>query len=175
MKYRNFGPYDLPVDNDNNLDFSLNARKQFWARVEKRSEHDLQIGRGCYVFAMRAGKGMTPWYVGQSKSGFKGEVFQRTKQDHYVAVKSSYKKGTAILFLITRFTNGGKIMKGQLPKPEADYIERFFIVQNLRKEPPIDKHSGSKLRKETWLCRELSMIRRPMADWTTVQKILNHA
>ena len=99
-------PLALPTDDKNNLDFTLNGRKRFWSEAKEETGYDLQNGRGCYLYVVRAGKGITPWYVGQSKGPFSREVFAANKQEHYNSVHDSYQKGTSRLFLIARFTKG---------------------------------------------------------------------
>ena len=111
----------------------------------------LPIGRGCYLFAMRAGKGMTPWYVGQSKGCFKLEVFAKSKQAHYNAVRGNYKKGKPMMFLVIRLTKGGRLMKGKLPEPEANYVERFLISEAFQKNPDLMNIKGVSFSKNLFI------------------------
>ena len=152
MEYRNFGPFQLPlVVGERKLDFSLDGRKQFWSSVKTESGHDLQKARGCYLYVIRAGQGWKPWYVGQSKTGFAKEVFTNSKQDYYTEVHESYKKGTPMMFLITRLTKGGKFMTGTLGKNEANYVEQFFIIRAYRKNSNLKNVKGVKIADELFI------------------------
>jgi len=53
---------------------------------------DLLNTRGGYIFAIRAGKGFTPWYVGQAKKSFKQEIFTPHKKDIYNCVLANKKR-----------------------------------------------------------------------------------
>ena len=132
MEYRIFGPFALPTDDKNNLDFTLNGRKRFWSEAKEETGYDLQNGWGCYLYVVRAGKGITPWYVGQSKGPFSREVFATNKQERYNSVHDSYQKGTSMLFLITRFTKG----KGSISITYASPCPALFV--------DAEERSGSK-------------------------------
>ena len=78
------GPYEIPrhvnrgiyhIDSSNGVEFWVNQD------VAHLSEKE-----GCYIFALRAGMGHTPWYVGKagtgaSGGGFKQEIFTTDKRD----------------------------------------------------------------------------------------------
>ena len=98
------------------LDFSKDALADFWGQAEL-AHQGLRSGVGCYIFAVRAGKGITPWYVGQSKGAFEKECFAYQKQAIYREVMDDIAKGTPILFLIVRMTP-----KGRLSKREAGEV-----------------------------------------------------
>ena len=50
---------------------------------------------------MRAGRGMTPAYVGKTNKGFGQECFTPDKLGKYNRCLSTYKRGTPVLFLVT--------------------------------------------------------------------------
>jgi hypothetical protein len=55
---------------------------------------------GCYICAIRAGRGYVPIYVGQATVGFRKECFDHHKLDHYNKARDIRdKKGTPVLFL----------------------------------------------------------------------------
>ncbi len=129
IRYEVFGEFEvrrkLRKDGRRTLDFSKDARNNFWEDVE-RARAGLRSGAGCYLFAVRAGKGITPWYVGQSKGAFEKECFASHKQSIYRDVMDDTARGTPILFLITRVTPTGKLSKS-VQKNEADFVERKLI------------------------------------------------
>lgn len=69
--------------------------QEFW-----QDKEDLAEMIGCYVFGIRAGRGMTAWYVGKTINGFRTETFAYHKRTHYQRVLASYRSGTPILFFV---------------------------------------------------------------------------
>ena len=128
-KYDVFGALEIPRkerrDGKQALDFSRNALTDFWEQAES-ARQGLRFGTGCYVFAVRAGGGITPWYVGQSKGAFERECFAYQKQAIYREVMDDTAKGTPVLFLIARITPTGRLSKSTPPR-EADFVERKLI------------------------------------------------
>ena len=148
MEYRIFGPFALPTDDENKLDFTSSELKRFWSEAMKETGYDLQNGRGCYLYVVRAGKGITPWYVGQSKGPFSLEVFAAHKKEHYNSVYENYQKGTPMLFLIARFTKGNKLSLGKLNEREAKFVENLLIVSAYRKNPDLKNIQGVKFAQD---------------------------
>ena len=124
-----FGEFEVPrksrKDGRQTLNFSKDALTNFWEDVE-RARVGLRSGAGCYLFAVRASKGMRPWYVGQSKRAFEKECFAHHKQSIYRDVMDDTAKGTPILFLIARVTPTGRLSKS-VQKNEANFVERKLI------------------------------------------------
>ena len=138
-RYEVFGEFEIPQksrkDGKKTLDFSKEALANFWGEVE-RARAGIQSGAGCYLFAVRASKGMRPWYVGQSKGAFQKECFAPHKQSIYRNVMDDTAKGTPVLFLIARVTPTGKLSKS-MPKNEANFIERKLIHDATNANPEL--------------------------------------
>ncbi len=66
---------------------------------------------GCYIFAIRAGRGVRPWYVGKTEAAFKKEVFQDHKFRLYWEALRERRKGTALLYFIAKHTPQGRLAK----------------------------------------------------------------
>ena len=64
--------------------------------------------RGCYIFAVRAGGGLTPTYVGKATKTFRQEVFTADKLAKYQRTLADYLKGTPVLFFIVSEQKMGK-------------------------------------------------------------------
>jgi hypothetical protein len=77
--------------------------RTFW-----KKNSDIASSRGCYVFAIQAGRGRTPAYVGKATKTFKQEVFTHHKLTRYQQVLADYRKGTPVLFFIVAPTKRGK-------------------------------------------------------------------
>ena len=138
MQYQIFGEHQLPrtkvARGHMALDLSRKAQKLFWDNVDADNK-GLSTGRGCYIFATRAGGGIKPWYVGQSKGPFRNEVFADHKQKHFNTAFNEVKRGTPVLLLIARCTSMGKLSKVNLAKSEADFIEKMLISHALTQNP----------------------------------------
>jgi hypothetical protein len=90
------------------------------------------IKQGCYVFAMKAGKGYTPWYVGKATKSFKQECFQPPKLLNYNKVLFKGHRGTPVIFFIAP---GGN--KNRVPTRIIDEVETFLIQAALYENPQI--------------------------------------
>ena len=128
IKYQVYGPFELrrkSVRVGTTLDFSKSALASFWERVE-RERPGLASHAGCYLFAIRAARGIRPWYAGQSRGAFEKKCFVECQRKVYREVMGDSAKGTPVLFLIARLTQKGKLSKN-VPKDEADFVERQLI------------------------------------------------
>ena len=99
-------------------------------------EDGLSDACGCYVFAIRAGKGYTPYYVGQSsKRGIADEALNSTNREKYSQALSEG-KGAPVLFVIPMRTPSGKFRKrkkadGKLAA--VDFLEQWLIATAIEK------------------------------------------
>ena len=125
-KYQPFGPFEVPRRNGIIDTTQVKRGSDFWNGIEEHQK-GLSTAHGCYVFSIRAGKGIKPWYIGQAKgkNGFLQEVLTDHKLKHYNDVVAA-QKGTPIIQLLARVTDGGKISKS-IDKKEIDYMETILI------------------------------------------------
>jgi hypothetical protein len=108
MKFEPYGPFTLPRSNGA---VDRNKKKPFWGKIEK-SHPSLSNAVGCYIFAVKAGKGFTPWYVGKTeKLSFGRETWQDGKLLIYGEVIRKYNRGKPVLFLLAKVTSKGKFTK----------------------------------------------------------------
>src|SRR5271165_4152715 len=88
---------------------------------------------GCYVFATKAAKGYTPWYVGQTKkAGLFKEALSPSKLNHYNKIVNTV-GGLPILFLLPLLTEGERFHKSSEHLPEIDFLEKWLIGEALQK------------------------------------------
>ena len=129
LRYETFGAFGVPRTSSKQggkaLDFSKDAMLNLWSSIDDQYPN-LSQACGCYIFAFKAGRGVTPWYVGQSKGPFVNECFQFHKQAKYNEVQKQIKSGTPILILVARLTPGGKFSKS-VSVAEATFVERLLI------------------------------------------------
>ena len=107
----------------------------FWNANESQTVAHKQ---GCYVFALRVGRGFTPWYVGQAKKSMKQECFGPHQLHHYNGVLFKGKKGTPVMFFVVL---SGK--KKVAAKTIAD-MERFLTQTAFYKNPDLSNVQNTK-------------------------------
>jgi len=78
---------------------------------------------GCYIFGMRAGKGITPWYVGKATKSFGQEAFSSDKLTRYLHVLADYQRGKPVIFFVAY--PAGK--KGTTNFRHIAALEKFLI------------------------------------------------
>lgn len=131
------------ISNDKN---DMNA---FWERIEVEVAEGLSGGIGCYVFSVRAGKGVLPWYVGLAeKQSFRKECFTSHKLVHYNNVVSE-RKGTPLLTLVSKYTPSGKILNptGNTHR-DIQFLESLLIANCLARNPVLFNTRDTKLLRE---------------------------
>ena len=96
-RYETYGPFEVPAAQAPNgqraLDLEARRVREFWLEVEYLVE-GLSYSRGCYIFAISAGGGVKPWYVGVSTTGFRKECFQAQKKVIYQDAYNKFVKGS---------------------------------------------------------------------------------
>ncbi|MBK9421647.1 MAG: hypothetical protein IPN44_11470 [Flavobacteriales bacterium] len=66
-----------------------------------KNEYKKELQRcGCYIFGIRASRGIKPYYVGKASINFDQEVLDKHKLRIYNAVLGSRKMGSPVLFLV---------------------------------------------------------------------------
>ena len=97
--------------------------KTFW---EDNSTVAQQVG--CYVFAIRAGRGMRPWYVGQATASFKQEVFAPDKLNKYDQCLRKIGKGSPIMFFVSYPTKQGATNRKHIDELETFLIQTAHVI-----------------------------------------------
>lgn len=132
-----FGPFEIPFSGTGlKKHVSDDEIALFW---ENASVRPFKKKHGCYVFALKAGKGHTPWYVGQTTKGFQQEIFQIHKLNKYNDVLWSGKKGKPVMFFVCLPGSPKKI-----PKQVIDEIEVFLIQSAVVKNPEVKNAKNTK-------------------------------
>ena len=62
-KYSVHGPFRIAKQKNGHVNKGRDSMHTFWAKVQEEDE-SLPSACGCYIFAIKAGKGIRPWYVG---------------------------------------------------------------------------------------------------------------
>ena len=134
MHFEIYGGFEI-CRKDNRLGLFDDA---FWQRA-RGDDEDLPDACGVYVFAMKYGENIVPWYVGKTeRRTFERECFEPTKINYYNDVLAE-RHGTPLLYLIPRCTAGG----GRFSKPTAgtwrdiDFLETMLIGIAIERNPDL--------------------------------------
>jgi hypothetical protein len=160
MNYSIHGPFPLPKSKQSNLISNApNHMKKFWAKIAK-DDSDIENACGCYVFAINAGKGCKPWYVGlAAKQPFGKEILTSHKLNIYNEA-SSGQKGTAIIYLLARKTDGGKPTSPSAATNDISFLEKLLIAKALEKNPDLANIKNTKFLREMVVPRILNTSKR---------------
>lgn len=102
-----FGPFDIPFGLVGSVKTISKAEvTAFWA---KDDAEQFKTKHGVYIFAMRAAKGFTPWYVGRAGTGFVKEIFTSDKVLKYREVFDRGTKGSPVMFFVTKGGSRNKV------------------------------------------------------------------
>ncbi len=124
-----YGPIEIPHNGQKTGSTKRIDRafaKEFWAQNDAGP---LAKKQGCYIFALRAGKGFTPWYVGKAGKSFEQECFTDHKIRHYNDVLWLGKKGKPIMFFVAQSGSKNKIPAGIIKEME-DYLIQSAVYKN---------------------------------------------
>lgn len=127
------GPYEVPCVDKPGGKVISEELSSFWEKCKK-----VQNRRGCYVLAMRAGKGFTPLYVGKTSRTFDKECFTDHKLVHYHHALSDYAKGTPVMFFIVL-----PRAKGKPNQKEIVEVEDFLIQVGRTANPDLRNIKGN--------------------------------
>ncbi|WP_336801348.1 hypothetical protein [Kaistia sp. MMO-174] len=135
--FATYGPYEIPRSGG-----KINGRQSdFWRGIEELPDSEgISTAIGCYLFCIRHGEKIRPWYVGmtRAKLGFRGEIFQEHKQNIY---NDCLKKqtGRPVIFLFPLITDGSdRFSKAASSKRrEIEWLEIQLMGFAHRRNPNI--------------------------------------
>jgi hypothetical protein len=146
MNYEIFGGFEIPRKSHKRAVAGPGDIQTFWKEVEAKHS-GLQNAFGCYVFAIRAGRGTLPWYVGKTCKGFKRECFELHKLRHYDDALTDITRGTPLLYFVARVTPRGSFSTSPSEK-EAAFVESTLIGMALKRNTALKNVSGAKFLSE---------------------------
>jgi hypothetical protein len=145
MNFDVHGGFEIPRKANRHGDFS----KSFWETVRKK-DSDLPDACGCYVFALKHGENIVPWYVGKTERQiFQKECFQAPKINYYNEVLVDH-SGSALLFLLPRLTGSReKFSKpSKLGYRDVEFLEIMLIALALERNSDLTNIKNTKLLRE---------------------------
>jgi len=106
---------------------------------------------GCYVFGIKAAKGIIPYYAGQAlKRPILDEAFNASNILKYNEALVDRKAGTPILFVLPWLTTGGKYRKpsGVESHPTLDFLEDWLIGAALQRNRNLINNKKTKFLRD---------------------------
>jgi hypothetical protein len=126
------GPIEVPRESGNRM--VAEKQTEFW-----RGNAAIAKAKGCYVFAIRAGGGYTPIYVGMTTNSFKQECFMPHQMRHYNYGLAAYKSGTPVMFFL--------IPHGRTERTMTKEVEKFLIQLASEVNPDLRNRQNKTLPK----------------------------
>lgn len=138
VNYSIHGPFEVPRQPNGNVIRSAADKRRFWAELDQLDD-GISTACGCCLFAVRAARGIKPYYVGVAESQtFADECFESHKVNIYNDVLAARNAGTPIFILIAKRTPQGRF---SVPSPngheDAKFLESLLIGAALEKNPDI--------------------------------------
>jgi hypothetical protein len=100
---------------------------------------------GCYVFAVRRGKAITPHYLGLTTKRFDREVFNPANVRKYRNALRERRRGYPVLFIVAHPT------RTQINTKNIAEVEDFLIQTASVRNPAVQNVKG--VRRPKWLIR----------------------
>lgn len=148
MNYYPYGPIEIPltkrrIEHRNKLPLN-----ELWDNFDEIHK-GISDSVGCYIFSIRAGKGIRPWYVGMAeKQSFRKECFTPHKLLNYNDCLNQ-RKGTPVLTLIPKFTKTKRLAgRGVNGHRDIRFLENLLISHCLQRNPELLNIKSTKLLKE---------------------------
>ena len=140
MRFQVKGPFELDKDGRRLIIDTPASAGDFWDWVEEY-EPGLPDACGCYIFAISAGKGSLPWYVGKAeRQSFRQESFASGKIVKYNGALHQRERGKPALFFLPQVTPQGKYRKpkrGEGKRPAIQKLELLLIDMALTRNPDL--------------------------------------
>lgn len=147
MKFNIQGPYELERSKGL-IDSSAKARREYWERIDDDIP-GLSDACGCYVFSIKASRGMLPWYIGKAeRQPFKKECLSHHKINHFNNAIAE-RRGIPVLFFIPQLTKAGSFRKPTTSTRKAiNELESILIGMALAKNSDILNAKGTTMLKK---------------------------
>lgn len=132
-----YGPFEI----ERNEGDVFRSKQSMWDQVDN-SDEELRSTIGCYMFCIRNGSNIVPWYVGMTvrKEGFYGEVFEDHKLDLYNFVTD--RRGVREMFFFPLMTGDmtdvGRFSRSRsAKKPVILWLEKVLMGIALERNPEL--------------------------------------
>ncbi len=118
-QFKVHGPLEIPAERrPGGRAITRDVVADFWSKNPSLADE-----RGCYLFAMRAGGGIVPGYVGKAALGpFSNEAFTHDKLSKYQQFMTHYARGTPVMFFLSAPNGRGRPNGRAITECEHDLI-----------------------------------------------------
>lgn len=130
--------FDVPLETGRLLDGKTCGEAFFVGEAAKYKDK-----KGCYVFALRNGGGVTPYYVGKTKKSFGEESFAAQKISHHYQPTIARNQGTPVMTFVAIDS-----ARGRTPDSTIREVEKYLIQTAYAKNPRLSNVQN--LPKEWW-------------------------
>jgi len=137
-----YGPFEIALDDNGQVTAS---QIDLWeevrvacAKASYTPDTALSVGIGCYVFGLKYRSAIMPWYVGMTvaQAGFRGEIFERHKLDHYNMALKAKPHMTPVMFLFPLLTGDQHYATGRKNHvPLIRWVEKMLFGAALAQNP----------------------------------------
>ncbi len=150
-------------------------QNELWRDCEA-IEEGLSTAIGCYLFCLKDGDSITPWYVGmtRAKGGFRSEVFQNHKLNLYQWSREQVGRGVPILYLFALCTESGKFSRAhRADEAVIQWTEKMLIGLAYAKNSALSNSKDTAFLRDTVINGLLGPRRgRPPAHIRDLKKAL---
>jgi hypothetical protein len=150
MQFDVAGPFKLSRHGHSKI-LTKTSASELKPRVEDW-ETGLSEACDCYVFALQAGGGSKPYYIGQAcKRALLAEAMNASNLNKYNEVLGSRKRGKPVLFLLPMRTPRGKFRKRKTGNGRIgalDFLERWLIAHALERNPKLKNNRETRFLKK---------------------------
>lgn len=145
MRFVVCGPYEVPRRENGTVD---KDRGLFWKNCED-DRNGLPDASGCYIFALKSGRGTMPWYVGKAeKQRFKSEIFAPHKLLLYNEILSE-RRGTPLVYFLPKVTLAGKLCRpSKRSRASIPFLETMLMSYAYRRNNDLKNVSKTKFLRE---------------------------
>jgi hypothetical protein len=125
-----FGPFEVPVEDIRKKPVTRKVdAEQCKTMWQRKRLSELRREKGCYVFALRRGRGFLPVYVGKTSRSFEQECFQPHKVLLLRDALDEERTGTLVLFLL-RYGSSPGAFDGKALGDLEKYLITAAYAQN---------------------------------------------
>jgi len=123
VTFEPFGPYDIPISKLSTSRLIAEDLSTFWEQHK-----DMGSGVGCYIFSIKTGRAVVPFYVGMTLSTFESECFTDHKLKHYHRVIGRYTRGKPVMSFVVHPSQRGRDNSKAIKELENFLIQAGMVV-----------------------------------------------
>lgn len=127
-----YGPFDVPLDKHPSGRLISEDLSPFWKRHQEVASEV-----GCYIFSIKTGRAVVPYYVGMTTESFENECFTDHKLKHYHQAIAAYARGKPVMSYIVHPRR-----KGKTNIKAIEELENFLIQAGMAVNPALRNVRG---------------------------------